>query len=69
MLSYKSEIGFEGKDFNADKVKLHESMRQKMEKIYVNESSFGLPDLENYLFMGRDDNSLEKFNLKKRTIG
>ena len=30
MLSYKSEIEFEGKDYNADKVKLYDSVRQKI---------------------------------------
>ena len=46
MLSYKSEMEFEGKNFNAYKVKLYEYVRQKMAKIYVHElSSFGPPNL------------------------
>ena len=56
MLSCRSEIEFEGKDFSADKVMIYESVRQKMAKIYVYElSSFGLLNLERYSFMGRDD--------------
>ena len=40
---------FEAKDFNADKIKLYESVRQKMAKIYVHElSSFGPTNLERY---------------------
>ena len=35
MLSYTSEMEFEGKDFNTDKVKLYEYVKQKMAKIYV----------------------------------
>lgn len=37
MLRYKSEMEFDGKDFNTDKVKLYESMRQKIAKIYDHE--------------------------------
>ena len=32
MLSYKSEMEFEGKGFNGDKVKLHESVLQKWQR-------------------------------------
>ena len=61
MLSYNSEMEFERKDFNADKVKLYESVRQKMAKIYVYKlSSLGALNLERYLFMGRVGNSLDK---------
>ena len=36
-----------------------------MAKIYVHElSSFGPPNLERYLFMGRDDNSLDEIELE-----
>ena len=56
MLSYKPEIMFEEKNSNADKVKLYESVRQKLAKICVHElSSFGPPKLERYPFLGRDD--------------
>lgn len=37
VLRYKSEMEFDGKDFNTDKVKLYESMRQKIAKIYDHE--------------------------------
>ena len=58
---------FEGKDFNANKVKLYESVKQKMAKIYVHDlSSFGPPNLERYPFMGRDDNSLDEIELKEK---
>ena len=58
---------FEGKDFNANKVKLYEPVRQKMAKIYVHDlSSFGPPNLERYPFMGRDDNSLDEIKLKEK---
>ena len=65
MLSDKWSL--HGKDFNADKVKLYESVRQKMAKIYVHElSSSGPPNLERYLFMGRDDNSLDEVELEEK---
>ena len=68
MLSYKSEMEFERKDFTADKVKLHESVRQKMAKIYVHElSKFKLPNLERYSFMGRNDHSLDKIELEEKS--
>ena len=51
---------FEGKDFNADKVKLYESVRQKITKIYVHELlKFGPPNLESFPFMRRDNYSLD----------
>ena len=64
-----SEREFEGKDFNVDKVKLYEPARQKMAKIYLHESSsFGLPNLQIYLFMKRDHNSLDETELEEKTI-
>ena len=70
MLNCKSETEFEWKYFNADKVKLYESVRQKMEKTYVPElSSFGPPNLERYAFMERDDNSLDEIELEEITVG
>ena len=64
-----SEREFEGKDFNVDNVKLYEPARQKMAKIYLHESSsFGLPNLEIYLFMKRDHNSLDEIELEEKTI-
>ena len=69
MLIYKSEMKFEGKDFNAGKVKLYEPVRQKTGKIYVhNLSSFGLPNLELYAFMIRDDNFLDEIEREEKTI-
>ena len=68
MLSYRSEMEFEGKDVNADKVKVYESVRQKMEKIYVHElSSCGLQNRERYPFMGRD-NSLDEIEPEEKNI-
>ena len=57
--------------FNADEVKLYdESVRQKMAKICVHElSSFAPPNLERYLLMGRDDNSLDEIEVEEKTIG
>ena len=67
MLSCESEMEFEGKDFNADKVKLYESVRQKMAKIYVHElSSFRPPNIERYPSIGRDDNSLDEIELEEK---
>ena len=67
MLSYKSEMEFEGKDFNADKVKLYESVREKMAKIYVHGlSSFAPQNLEGYPFIGRDDNFLDDIELEEK---
>ena len=67
ILSYKSEMEIAGKYFFVDKVKLHVSVRQKMAKIYVHElSSFGPPNLERYLFMGRADNSLGEIELEEK---
>lgn len=58
MLIYKSEMEFDRRDFNADKVKLFEPVRQEMTKIYIHDLlSFGSPNLERYHFMERDDNS------------
>ena len=58
MLIYKSEMEFDRRDFNADKVKLFEPVRQEMTKIYIHDLlSFGPPILERYHFMERDDNS------------
>ena len=58
MLIYKSEMEFDRRDFNADKVKLFEPVRQEMTKIYIHDLlSFGPPNLERYHFMERDDNS------------
>ena len=49
---------FDRRDFNADKVKLFEPVRQEMTKIYIHDLlSFGPPNLERYHFMERDDNS------------
>ena len=59
---------FERKDFTADKVKLYESVRQKMAKIYVHElSKFKPPNLERYSFMGRNDNYLDKIELEEKS--
>ena len=67
MLSYKSEMKFEGKDFNADKVKLYKSVRQKTAKIFVhNLSSFGLSNLKRYPFMIRDDNFLDEIEREEK---
>ena len=50
MLSYKSKVKFEGKkDFNVDKVKLYESVRLKMAKIYVHELPVTLLTQKNLL--------------------
>ena len=69
MLSYKPEIMFEEKNSNADKVKLYESVRQKLAKICIHElSSFGPPNLERYPFMGRDDISLDEIEQEEKTI-
>ena len=58
---------FEGKDFNADRVKLYESVRQKMAKICVHElSSFRPPNIERYPSIGRDDNSLDEIELEEK---
>ena len=58
MLIYKSEMEFDRRDFNADKVKLFEPVRQEMTKIYIHDLlSFGSPNLERYHFMERDENS------------
>ena len=58
---------FEGKDFNADKVKLYELVRQKITKIYVHELlKFGLPNLESFPFMRRDNYSLDEIELKEK---
>ena len=37
MLIYKSEMEFDRRDFNADKVKLFEPVRQEMTKIYIHD--------------------------------
>ena len=67
---YKSEMEFEGKDFNADKVKLYQSVRQEMAKTYVHElSSFGPQNLERYFFMRRDNNNLDEMELEEKTKG
>ena len=67
MLSCKSKMEFEGKDYNADNAKLYQSVRQKMTKIYVHElSSFGPPNLERCPFMERNDNSLDEIELKEK---
>ena len=51
----------------ADKVRLYESVGQKMAKIYPHElSSFEPPKLERYPFMGKDDNSLDKYSLEDK---
>ena len=43
-------------------------MRQKIAKSYVHElSSFGPPSLERYVFIGRDDNSLDEFKLEEKS--
>ena len=68
MLSYKTDMEFEGRDFNADKVKLFEPVRHKMAKIYLHDlSSFGPPNLEIYHFMERDDNSLDEIELEEKS--
>ena len=67
MLSYTSEKEFESKDFNADKVKLYESMRQKFEKIYAHEFlHYGPPNLERYSLIEKDVNSLDEIELKEK---
>ena len=67
MLSYTSEKEFESKDFNADKVKLYESMRQKFEKIYAHEFlHYGPPNLERYSLIEKDVNSLDETELKEK---
>ena len=69
MLSHKSEMIFEQKIFNADLVKLYETVRQKLAKICVHELlSFEPPNLERYPFMGRDDNSLDEIEHDEKTI-
>ena len=41
-----------------------------MAKICVHElSSFAPPNLERYLLMGRDDNSLDEIEVEEKTIG
>lgn len=67
MLSYTSEKEFKSKDFNADKAKLYESVRQKFEKIYVHEFlHYGPPNLERCPLIEKDVNWLDEIELKEK---
>ena len=70
MLIYKSEMEFDRRDFNADKVKLFEPVRQEMTKIYIH-------DLLSLDRQTQKDTTLwkemiilkMKLNLKKKKLG
>ena len=55
MLEYKAEIDLNVKDFNADKAKFYESVRQRLAAIYMEDVSFfGIEKTASYPVLERD---------------
>ena len=55
ILEYKAEMDFNAKDFNTDKVKFYEGVRQRLAAIYREELSFFGPEkTASYPFPGRN---------------
>ena len=69
MLECKAEMDCDFKDFNADKVKFYESVRQRLAALYKEDLSFFDPEkTTSYPFPGRDDSllSLEEQVVKEK---
>ena len=69
MLECKAEMDFDFKDFNADKVKFYEGVRQRLAALYKEDLSFFDPEkTASYPFPGRDDSllSLEEQVVKEK---
>ena len=69
MLKCKTEVDFNAKDFNADKVKFYEGVRQRLAAIYKEDLSFLGPEkAASFPFPGRDDSllSVEEQVLKEK---
>ena len=66
--NYKSQMEFDNKDFNADKVKQYESIRASLAKIYESDPLlFGPPCIVSNPKLSKSDNSLNENERKEKS--